>query len=167
MRLSEPTVTERPEQAYVSIKESVTMQSIGEVLPPLHNVLDAWMEAQGVMPADAPFWKYNVIDMARGLEVEVGMPVLVAGGSPVAERVQSGVLPGGRYATLTHTGHPAELEQATAALLKWAADQGLEWDKQDSREGERWAARLEIYRTDPAEEPDLSKWVTDLAFKLA
>lgn len=167
MQLSEPTVIERPEQAYVSIKESVTMQSIGEVLPPLHAELDAWLEANGVTPADAPFWKYNVIDMTRGLQVEVGTPVTTVAASPVAERVQTGMLPAGRYATATHTGHPAELEQATAALLKWAADQGLVWDRSDSAEGERWAARLEIYRTDPAEEPDMSMWVTDLAFKLA
>ena len=28
-------------------------------------------------------------------------------------------------------------------------------------------SRLEIYKTDPAEEPDMSKWETELAFKLA
>jgi len=33
--------------------------------------------------------------------------------------------------------------------------------------GERWAARLEIYETDPAEEPDVSKWTTLLAFRLS
>jgi hypothetical protein len=32
--------------------------------------------------------------------------------------------------------------------------------------GERWGSRLEIYLTDPAQEPDLSKWVTELAFRL-
>ena len=28
-------------------------------------------------------------------------------------------------------------------------------------------ARLEIYESDPAQEPDIDKWVTDLAFRLA
>ena len=32
---------------------------------------------------------------------------------------------------------------------------------------ERWGSRLEIYLTDPAQEPDLSKWVTQLAIRLA
>jgi hypothetical protein len=30
-----------------------------------------------------------------------------------------------------------------------------------------WGARLEIYESDPAQEPDMDKWVTDLAFRLA
>ena len=34
-------------------------------------------------------------------------------------------------------------------------------------DGERWGGRLEIYLTDPAQEPDMSKWVTQLAFRLA
>jgi hypothetical protein len=32
---------------------------------------------------------------------------------------------------------------------------------------ERWGSRLEIYETDPAEEPNMSKWTTQLAFRLA
>jgi hypothetical protein len=33
--------------------------------------------------------------------------------------------------------------------------------------GERWGCRLESYLTDPRQEPDMSKWVTQLAFRLA
>lgn len=33
--------------------------------------------------------------------------------------------------------------------------------------GERWAARLATYLTDPATEPDMTRWQTQLAFKLA
>jgi hypothetical protein len=36
-----------------------------------------------------------------------------------------------------------------------------------SPEGERWGCRLEIYRTDPQAEPDMTKWETELAFRLA
>ena len=79
----------------------------------------------------------------------------------------SGVLPAGRYATLTHVGHPSELMGATKALLDWAAGQGLTWDMSPDADGDRWGSRLEIYLTDPREEPDMSKWVTQLAFRLA
>ena len=81
--------------------------------------------------------------------------------------VVSGVLPAGRYATLTHVGHPSELAEATKALLDWAARQGLSWDMTPADGGERWGARLEIYLTDPEQEPDMSKWHTRLAFRLA
>jgi hypothetical protein len=52
-------------------------------------------------------------------------------------------------------------------LLDWAAEQGLTWDVSPSEDGDRWGARLEFYLTDPAEEPDMSKWQTQLAFRLA
>ncbi len=56
---------------------------------------------------------------------------------------------------------------ATASLLKWAEEQDLTWDVRQAPDGDRWAARLEIYETDPAEEPDMTKWETQLAFRLA
>ncbi len=73
----------------------------------------------------APFWKYNVIDVERQLEVEVGFPVAI----PVAgdDRVLAGVLPAGKYG----------------------------------------GSRLEIYWTDPAEEPNMNNWETELALRLA
>ena len=82
-------------------------------------------------------------------------------------QVVSGVLPAGRYATLTHEGHPSELAGVTTALLDWAAGEGLSWDMSPEGSGERWGARLENYLTDPRQEPDMSKWLTELAFRLA
>jgi effector-binding domain-containing protein len=83
------------------------------------------------------------------------------------DRVLAGVIPGGKYATVRYTGHPMGLADATAALLTWAAGQGLTWDVRETEDGERWGARLEIYESDPAQEPDMDKWVTELAFRLA
>jgi hypothetical protein len=56
---------------------------------------------------------------------------------------------------------------ATKALLDWAAEQGLTFDMTPGDDGDRWASRLENYLTDPSQEPDMSQWVTELAFKLA
>lgn len=81
--------------------------------------------------------------------------------------VISGVLPAGRYAAVTHVGHPSELFEATKALLDWAAGQGLTWDMSPGEPGDRWTSRLEIYLSDHREEPDMGKWVTQLAFRLA
>ena len=106
-----------------------------------------------------------MIDMAGKLEIEAGVPVAAAVAGD--DRVISGVLPAGRYATLTHVGHPSELVAATGALLDWAAEQGLTWDMTPGASGERWGCRLESYLTDPRQEPDMSKWVTQLAFRLA
>jgi effector-binding domain-containing protein len=125
----------------------------------------AWLGARGLVPAGAPFFRYNVIDMMRELEVEAGVPVPVAAEGD--GQVISGVLPAGRYATLTHVGPPDELAEATKTLLDWAAGQGLTWDMSPIQAGERWGSRLEVYLTDPSQEPDMSKWETQLAFRLA
>jgi effector-binding domain-containing protein len=157
-----PEIVTRAEQPYVAIRGQVSMAEIGAFAVRTPEVY-AWLGAHGLPPAGPPFLKYNVIDMARQLEIDNGVPV----GAPVDGDVISGVLPAGRYATLTHVGHPSELIDATKELLDWAASQGLTWDMSPGETGDRWVSRLEIYLTDPREEPDMSKWVTQLAFRLA
>lgn len=162
--MSTPEVIERPAQPYVGLTGHVTMSSIhriGELMPPLF----AFLAARGITPVDPPFWKYNVLDMERELEIEAGVPIA----EPVegADGVSSGVLPAGRYVSVTHVGHPDELEAVTGDLLRWADEQGLRFDRADSPAGDAWACRLEIYKSDPEQEPDMTKWETELAFKLA
>ena len=121
---------------------------------------------QRLKTAGPPFFRYLVIDMMRELEVEAGVPVVAA--ADADGDLVAGVLPAGRYATLTHVGPPHELADATKALLDWADAQGLTWDVTPGKAGDRWGGpRLEIYLTDPSQEPDMSKWHTQLAFRLA
>jgi effector-binding domain-containing protein len=159
-----PEIETRTEQPYVAIRDRVPMSGIAAFAVRTGEVF-GWLGARGLKPAGPPFLKFNVIDMARELEMENGVPVA----TPVDgdDLLVAGVLPAGRYATVTHTGHPSELVEVTGALLDWGAEQGLTWDMSPGEDGERWGARLESYLTDPAEEPDMSKWRTQLAFRLA
>ena len=161
---SAPEIVTRAAQPYAAIRTRMTMAELPGLSPRLGEVF-AWLGGHGLAPAGPPFFKYNVIDMMRELEVEAGVPVATAAAG--GDRVVSGVLPAGRYATLTHVGHPSELMAATKALLDWAAGQGLTWDMTPGEGGDRWGCRLEISLTDPSLEPDMSKWVTQLAFRLA
>jgi effector-binding domain-containing protein len=161
---AEPRIVELPEQPYVAIRGLVTMQTVGAIADRLPEVF-GWLAARGIEPTGAPFFKYNVIDMERQLEIEVGVPVAaIAAGDG---NVLAGVLPPGRYATVTHVGHPNQLVDVTAALLAWAAERSLEWDMTETEDGQKWACRLEVYKTDPSEEPDMDGWETELAFRLA
>jgi effector-binding domain-containing protein len=161
---AEPAIVERPGQPYVAIRKSVTIETIHEIVDSL-PVVFGWLRAHGIQPAGAPFFKYNLIDMPGRLEMEAGVPVAAV---PAADgTVSTGVLPAGRYVTATHVGHPERLIDSTAELLAWAAGQGLKWDMVETPEGERWASRLELYQTDPAVEPDMNRWETGLAFRLA
>jgi len=159
-----PQITTRDEQPYAAIRATVTMADLGQLAARFGEVF-AWLGARGVAPAGAPFFKYNVIDMERELEVEAGVPLA----APVVgdDQMVSGVLPAGQYVTLTHVGPPSELIDANRQLLEWAAEQDLTWDVSADDHGERWVSRLEIYLTDPDVEPDMSKWETELAFRLA
>jgi effector-binding domain-containing protein len=158
--MNEPKIVELPDRAYVGLPGTVTMETLGTMADRLPEVL-GWLVARGVEPEGAPFFRYNVIDMERELEVEVGWPV--AATVPVEGELVAGVLPGGRYVSVVHVGHYEGLYGATDALLKWAHAKGLAWD----RDGDRWGGRLEIYHTNPAEQPDSTKWETELQFRLA
>ena len=163
-RMSNHEVTERAAQPYAGTVTRVPMSkvyTVGDRLPEVY----AFLAARGVEPAGPPFWRYLVIDMERELEIEAGVPV--AGPVDGDGDIRAGVLPAGRYVTVTHVGHPDELMEATRELLEWADAQRLTFDRADSPDGDAWVSRLEIYKSDPAQEPDMTKWETELAFKLA
>ncbi len=141
------------------------MGAVGSVADRIPGIF-SWLGARGIAPAGPPFFRYHVIDMERQLLVEAGVPVV----SPVAGDdgdVRGGILPAGRFAVMTHAGAPETLAAATSALLDWARERGLAWDVSRTDAGERWGCRLESYLTDPVQQPDMSKWQTELAFRLA
>ena len=162
--LISPQIETRAEQPYVALRARVGMDGIAAFAVRTGEVF-GWLGGRGLAPAGPPFLKFNVIDMARELEMENGVPV--AAPADGDDLVVAGVLPAGRYATVIQIGHPSELVEVTGALLDWGAEQGLTWDVSPSEDGDRWGARLEFYLTDPREEPDMSKWQTQLAFRLA
>jgi effector-binding domain-containing protein len=156
-------IVDRAAQPYVAVRRTVTMQTFPEIADRLPGLF-GWLAERGIAPAGPPFFRYLVIDMERELDVEAGIPVA----APVDGdgEVLAGVLPAGRYAAATHVGHPNELVAVTGAFLGEAAAQGLTWDATETERGTRWGCRLELLLTDPAEQPDMTKWETKLAFRL-
>lgn len=164
LNMTAPVIVERAAQPYVAYRESVPMQSIAA--PARHFAeIFAWLGTQGIAPVGAPFYKYDLIDMARDLVIEAGVPIEKIPEVPGA--MIAGSLPAGRYALVTHVGHPDELMEVTRRLLAWAGEQGLAWDMTETAQGDRFGCRLEIYYSNPQEEPDMTKWKTELAFRLA
>ena len=160
----QPAVVERGEQPYAFIRGSVRMDTFASIADRLPELI-RWLADRGAEFAGAPFFRFNSIDMEGELEVEAGMPVL---STPEPEGdIGVAVLPPGRYVTVTHVGHPNQLPGVITAVREWAERQSLEWDMTVVDGVERWACRLESYLTDPREEPDMSKWEVELAFRLA
>jgi len=108
---AEPKIQTRAEQPYVAIRTRVPMSGLAGVGARLGEVFD-WLAARGVPPAGPPFFKYNVIDMAEELEVEAGVPVVEPAEGD--SQIISAVLPAGRYAMVSHVGHPDKLLEVTS-----------------------------------------------------
>lgn len=161
--LTQPRIAERRAQPYLGMRRTVEIP-FGDVVDATMPRLFQWVDSHEIEPAGAPFFKYNRIDMARGLEIEFAVPTA----APVAgdDAVVVGMLAAGRYATLTHHGPYDQLVGATAALLDWIEAQGLVPDAQATPDGDRFAARFEVYTNDPREVPDPKDWETEIWIKL-
>ena len=161
-----PDLENRRQQTYVGRTEAVTMATIDRAADRIPEII-TWLGEHGVAPAGAPFLRYRVIDMEGAVVVEAGVPVddSAIGASVEQSELQLQSLPAGRYVTLTHHGHVAELKDVNAALMAWAAEQGITWDMSTADDGQHWACRLETYLTNPVEQPDSHQWMTLLAMK--
>jgi effector-binding domain-containing protein len=156
--LSEPAFVTRPEQPYAAIRLTLDAATIPERAPPLIEEIIGWVASTDSRPdrcsSTTPRWR------AAAWTMKVGAPTttrLEGDG-----RVATESLPAGRYATVTYTGPYDQLRAAHELLHEWLAKQGLP----PQGMGQGRSTLLEIYHTDPSEEPDPSKWVTEIAFRL-
>ena len=143
--------TELQAQPYLGIRAKTTIDKLGAIMGPLFGEVYAFIQQCGQQPVGMPFSIYHSMER-DAVELECGMPV----GSQMdgAARVESGELPCGTMATVTHIGPYEGLPHTWAALTEWIRSQGLE------AAGAPW----EVYVTDPGAEPDQSKWRTDIFF---
>ncbi|MCE7004012.1 GyrI-like domain-containing protein [Kibdelosporangium philippinense] len=155
-----PDIVQRAEQPYIGVRGTVTMDTFAKIADRIPELIGSLIQ-QGSQIAGAPFFRYTQIDMDHELEVEAGIPITAA--VDIQGDQFTDVLPAGRYVSYTHIGHPDQLADITGQLVNWAAEQGLTLDNT----GQRWGCRLEILKTNPTVEPDMTKWETELAIRLA
>ena len=165
MKITAPKLDERTAQPTVGIRTQVPMEELGNgIIPRLHGEVIAWLGKQDVTPSGAPFIRYHVIDMAGTMDIELGWPVAIA--LEGDERIAADVLPAGQYASLMYTGIEDGIE-ANKALLDWGAEKSFVWYTYASDNGDGFVARYESFLTDPADEPDMEKWETEVAIRLS
>src|SRR4051794_19927876 len=71
---SMPQIVEIGERPYVAFRGKVAMDGIAAFADRLGEVVD-WLAAKEIAPNDAPFFKYDVVDMEAELTLEIGFPV--------------------------------------------------------------------------------------------
>lgn len=121
----------------------------GVVLPEVYG----YVVSKGGQLVGMPFAHYFAFG-DDGVEFEAGAPV--SGPMEETDRVKNSELPGGIVAVTRHEGPYETLDTTYGALRKWIEDS--EYDVGDSC----W----EVYVTDPGAEPDSSKWVTEIYYRL-
>ena len=162
MEIIEPArVESRSEVPYVGIRAVTPFRGMLGASDKLFAELSAWVEQSGVETLGHGFVRLHVIDMSGPMDLEVGL--VTPRPTDFTGRVAAGVLLPGRYATLTHRNHAL---RANRALIDWARDNKLEFDRCDVPEGDRFACRYEACLTDPKLEPRKTKRAFEVAIKL-
>jgi hypothetical protein len=161
---TEPKIDTRGDQHYAGIRLKTPPQDFDKVIPVNINAVYDWLGQHGIASTGAPFMRYNVINMADQMDVEIGVPVA----SPIVgdNKVKPGVLPAGRYASLVYRD-VTRGEDGNGVLIDWAKTQGLKWDHWQVPEGDAFGSRYEIFLSGPQDDPDPTMWDTEVAIKLA
>jgi effector-binding domain-containing protein len=155
-----PAVTVKPGRHCIGIRVVTPFRGMFAVRDRLMEELYSWAEQRAVEHGHT-FFRLHVVDMDGPMDVEVG----VTTSEPVQGdgRVRSGMLPAGRYATLTYINHG---RRANGTLRDWVHEHGLTLDCASSPDGERFGCRYEAYLTDPRSERMKTRWRTELAIRL-
>jgi effector-binding domain-containing protein len=157
-----PQVEQRPEKAYVGIRVVTPFRGMLRARDELLAELYQWLTSRDFEPAGPFFLRLHVIDMEGPMDLEVG--VVTTGELGGDDRVRTGVLPAGGYATLTYVDHA---RRANKALIDWARESGVALDRWDEPSGDAFACRYEAYITDPRREPRKTKWEVELNIRVA
>lgn len=134
-------------------REEVDANDLADAMGRLFQMVSSALRDQGVEAASAPFARYH--SMGATVDLEAGM--IVNGRIRPDGQVQPGELPGGPAAIAVHTGPYETLRATHEAMRRW-----LEANPGQKANGGPW----ELYVTDPADEPDPTRWMTEVIYPL-
>jgi effector-binding domain-containing protein len=160
--IQSPRLEQRPEKTCLGIRVVSPFRGMLHVRDELLAELYTWLASHDMQPVGPFFLRLYVIDMEGPMDLEVG--VVTSTEVKGDDRVRSGVLPAGGYATLTYVDHA---RRANRALIEWARDNGVAVDSWDEPNGDAFACRYEAYITDPRTERRKTKWQVELNMRVA
>jgi effector-binding domain-containing protein len=143
-----------PRQPTAAIRLDCPPEGIGEAMAQAFPRIYEAVTKAGGGPAGAPLARYFSFG-GPTIEFECAIPV-AAPFAPEGD-VQPSEVGGGEAAFTLHVGPYDTISQTWEALGEWVEGQGRE------PAGPGW----EYYLTDPSEEPDPAKWVTEVYMPVA
>jgi AraC family transcriptional regulator len=145
----EITLKERSAQPILSITTKTTPQDISKAFSEIMPKVKNFVLTAGAQQAGPPFSRFHEYAQDEVI-IEAGIPVCCA--VTGEGDIRSSELPAGEVAQTVHVGPYDELMKVYPALVEWFTLQG----KQSN--GSPW----EVYLTDPGNEPNPSKWQTEI-----
>lgn len=135
-----------------SMRETVGRDDIPAAIGRIFRTVNQAVARQRVDRNGSPFARYH--SFGDVVDLEAGVPV----SSPIQPdgEVKPSQLPAGPAAIAVHAGPYEGLSATYAAIDAWLASTG------HTASGGPW----EIYLTDPSEEPDPTKWLTEIIYPL-
>lgn len=152
--MSDFAIRSVPQQHTATIKLSCPMEEIGETMGQAFPKLYHAVTKDGGAPAGAPLARYFSFG-GPVIEFECAVPVSTP--IPGDGDVEPGEIGGCEAAFGVHVGPYDTIGQTWEAIGEWVKGEGR------TPEGFGW----EYYLTDPSEEPDPAKWVTEVYMPVA
>ena len=149
-----PEIVELDPQDAIAVRGDIAIPDLPEFF---QRAFIASFEAAaktGVDIVGPPFGFYPAMP-SETVVIEAGFPVSSA--MEASGDVHPLVLPGGPAVVVMHIGPFEAMEKTYAALQAWMAQEGLQ----------PASGMWECYLTDPAAEPDQSKWQTKIVWPIA
>jgi effector-binding domain-containing protein len=142
-------------QPTVAVNLTTPYAEISEHLGQAYGAVMGYLAKIGAYPAGPAFARYNDNDTERAeWDITAGFPV----SEPVAGegQVAAGELPGGKAAVTWHIGAYDTIGETWKSLEAWLK----------ARAHETASAPWEVYVTGAHEEPDASKWKTQIVWPI-
>jgi effector-binding domain-containing protein len=147
--MSEFLLFEREPQPTAVVRATIPVSQIPAFLGRAYVEVMQALRVHGIAPAGPPFAYYLGMPTAT-VEMEAGFPVA----TPCGEYgdVVPSELPGGSIASTMHVGPYERMVETYNALMQWMTEHELAPGQ----------SMWEIYLSDPRQEPDSSKWETQV-----
>jgi effector-binding domain-containing protein len=156
------SIVDKPARSYLGIRFETPFDGMFAQVTISLKELRKWSNANGLADEGPYFLRYYHTDMKGMMDVEVGL--LTSSGLPGQGRIQPGSLPQGRYASLVYRGNGLRGNQA---MMKWAADHAVRFDRPAAGDAESYLCRYEAYLTDYRSESRKLLWDIELSIKVA
>lgn len=142
-----------PETSYAGMKETVTWAEIGPKMEYMYDQIMVAIQKQNLTVTERPFAVYHAMNEGT-IELECGIPVRDSFESK--NNVLCNKRSAGEYAFSIHKGSYENLETTHTVIQNWITDHELKVI----------GGPMEIYLTDQQNEPDTTKWITQIYYPL-